>query len=123
MRWDSQVVTPAHIAKDGPKKGCCVYCGEPIGTEHKKGFVCRKRTVVITATFTLIDTVPEDWDPEMVEFHLNGSSYCADNILDTLNKLTEAHCTCGQFEGRYVREATAEDVEFLGAAINPEQST
>ena len=38
---------------------------------------------------------PEEWDDEMIEFHLNESSYCCNNIIRDLGKYTEKNgCIC-----------------------------
>jgi hypothetical protein len=113
MKQKSFIVEP-----DGRHGGDrqCFYCQSPVGTEHRAGCVQRHRTVVIEATFTLVREVPEDWEPHMIEFQLNDSSWCASNMLGDLEKLDEAdgRCLCSQFRGRYVREATPEDEVELG---------
>ena len=105
------------VEADGREGGkvACFYCKAPVGTEHNAGCVQRTRTVVIEARITLVREVPEDWDSEMVEFQLNGSSWCAGNIIRDLEKINDGDCClCGQFKGVYKREATPEDEERLG---------
>lgn len=39
---------------------------------------------------------PVEWDNEMIEFYLNESSYCCDNLIDELEKYGEENgCICG----------------------------
>lgn len=102
----------------------CFYCKALVGTEHNMGCVVRTRTVVIAVTIELIREIPEDWEPSMVDFHLNESSWCASNIVSDLQQLVEdkkesggGRCLCSQFSGSFVREATAEDEVALGHTI------
>ena len=38
---------------------------------------------------------PEEWDDEMIEFHLNESSYCCNNIIRDISEYTEKNgCIC-----------------------------
>jgi hypothetical protein len=79
----------------------------------------RQRTVVCEVTIKVVRTVPENWDQEMVEFHMNESSWCFDNIVDELDlaadkvriKRAEDGCCllCSLATGRYLGEATADD--------------
>ena len=44
---------------------------------------------------------PSDWDDEMIEFHLNESSWCCDNLIDLLKDYSEKHgCICGICEAK-----------------------
>ena len=43
------------------------------------------KTIAIRWTINLPMEFPEDWDKEMVEFHLNDSSWCCSNLI----KITE----------------------------------
>lgn len=103
-------------ARPAGKPDECFYCHQPIGMEHKTGCVIRSRTVVMEVTITLVREVPEHWDTDIIEFTWGQGTWCADNIIETLEKITEDddHCLCGQFDSRYVREATAEDEIELG---------
>lgn len=52
-----------------------------------------KKTVRITINLPM--DFPEEWDNEMIEFHLNESSYCCNNIIDELHEYTEKNgCIC-----------------------------
>lgn len=53
----------------------------------------QKKTIRITIDLPM--DFPEDWDNELIEFQLNESSYCCDNLIDELQKYSEEHgCIC-----------------------------
>ena len=53
-----------------------------------------KRTIRITIDLPM--EFPASWDNDMIEFHLNNSCYCCDNLIDELSKYSEEHgCICG----------------------------
>lgn len=108
MRTAHQPVTLDDTRKR--EDGRCFYCTAYVGEQHDAECVCRKRTVVCEIKLTIVREVPESWDEDMINFHMNGSSWCADNIVDELEKYTEGEgCLCPYFEGKYLREATEED--------------
>jgi len=38
---------------------------------------------------------PSDWDNEMIEFHLNDSSWCCSNLIDILTEYDKKNgCIC-----------------------------
>ena len=49
----------------------------------------QKKTIRITIDLPM--EFPEEWDDQMIEFYLNESSYCCDNLVDELNKYSEEH--------------------------------
>ena len=101
----------------------CFYCGAAKGTEHRDKCTMRTRTVVVRISFDLCMAVPEDWDTHMVEFHMNESSSCADNRLeDILEQAERVGCSCGFAEGKYLREATAEDEENFKFSVKDQES-
>lgn len=60
-------------------------------------------------TFELEKEFPADWDDSLIEFHMNGSSWCADNAIQDLEeyalKLEEqGYCFCANFKGELVKE-------------------
>ena len=105
--------------------GTCLYCRQPLGGVHLPSCVLREKTVVIRSVVQWVTTVPEDWDISNVEFHLNESSSCANNIITYLNRWTtnmEQDCMCGRISSEFVRDATKEDEvdwgeEFLNARM------
>lgn len=95
--------------------GTCFYCRTPIGREHEKGCVIRRRTVVVDFTVRLVVTTPEDSDPSFIEFRFNESSWCADNLIEMLTTARQnLGCLCGAVTAKYVREATEADQERYG---------
>lgn len=49
----------------------------------------------IRITIDLPMDFPVEWDNEMIEFYLNESSYCCDNLIDELEKYGEENgCIC-----------------------------
>lgn len=65
--------------------------------------------------FRTVSEYPEDWDVDQIEGFLNVSSSCANNRLRELadRYLTDEEdemCVCHLFEGRFVREATENDL-------------
>lgn len=95
--------------------GTCFYCSKPLGSEHQEGCVIRTKTVVVDVTFRIVREVPEDWEPSMIEFHMNESSSCADNLFADIDAVADRDdgCLCGQTEAKFIRDATAEDEEQL----------
>ena len=58
------------------------------------------KTVNIRWTIDLPMEFPDDWDSDMIYFHLNESSWCCDNLIDLLEKYSEDHgCICNICEG------------------------
>ena len=101
----------------------CFYCGVERGGTHKKDCVIRKRTIVMEMKVEIVLDVPEDWDEDMCNFHKNESSWCASNILSTLERMKDKMgCLCEATEFKYIREATEEDEDKHGIHINEEES-
>ena len=100
----------------------CFHCGSKMGEEHKEGCVFRRKAVIVEVKITLPIVVPSHWSGEDVDFHLNESSWCADNIVVDLQKYIdakgdEAPCLCSSFFGHYRREATEEDLDGVNQEI------
>ena len=111
----SKIVTLENGPRPAGKPNRCFYCAQPIGSEHKADCVCRVKVVMVKVEMTIPRVVPISWDRGMVDFHLEGSSWCADNIVGDLQRYLdakgdEAPCMCHQFTGEYIREATADDL-------------
>lgn len=103
------IVDETHTHSPDRKKPC-YYCSALLGQEHLSSCVTRRRTVVVSFTFELVWKVPEDWDKDMIEFHVNDSSWCGSNIIPELERLSrDEKCLCFMLVGRYVREATSAD--------------
>lgn len=110
----------------------CFYCGEPKGAPHGKDCVIPERTVVVEMTIQYVRSVPANWTTSDIEFLLNYSSSCHDNeiryIADQQEAIDESQekarkspdtseaipCTCERTSFKYIREATAEEMEQFG---------
>jgi hypothetical protein len=106
-------------AESGPapagKPDECFYCKVKIGGEHAADCVMRRRTVVCRISVDLVRIVPEGWDGEMIDFQMNDSSSCADNLLHEIDALAgrlgevNDQCACHITGGTYLREADEAD--------------
>ena len=48
---------------------------------------------------------PTDWDDEMIEFYLNESSWCCDNLIDLLEEYSKENgCICSICEAKVFKE-------------------
>lgn len=64
----------------------------------------------MTVTIEILRAVPEDWEREDIEFHMNEGRWCANNIIPEIGDQAErTGCLCESFYAQYVREATSED--------------
>lgn len=55
-----------------------------------------RQTRAIKIEIHLPMSFPGDWDDDMIRFHLNESSWCADNIINELETYSKKHgCICG----------------------------
>lgn len=54
--------------------------------------------------------VPADWDKEMVEFHRNESSWCANNLISELDEIFDhedgSSCMCHAAHFEYIGEVS-----------------
>lgn len=63
-----------------------------------------KKTVRIVINLPM--EFPEEWDNEMIEFHLNESSYCCNNIIRDLGEYTEKNgCICSITHCKVISDA------------------
>ena len=79
----------------------------------------RKR-VRVRIIFERIITVPEDWDKEMVEFHLNDSSHCLANEVrhDEINEIDSDDFNCTLC----LRDGTRGEVVDMNPPADPNAS-
>lgn len=65
------------------------------------------RTVRLKVTFEVDYQVPDDWDDDMVLFHVNESSFCTNNLLrDKMAQSDEGgDCACFPHDVELVGEA------------------
>lgn len=81
----------------------CDHCRARAGTPHAAGCVVVKKRVRLRYTYEVEVDVPHDWDREMIEFHRNDGTWCADNSLDELaESQADGHCLCGRFRAEFV---------------------
>lgn len=52
------------------------------------------KTVTIRFPIDVEIEVPEDWDKDMIEFHVNESSWCVGNILPKLQEYADRNNGC-----------------------------
>jgi hypothetical protein len=97
----------------------CLYCKVKKGKQHKTDCVIRQKTIVTKIEIEILQHVPEFWNDDDINFHLNESSWCADNIIDELLEQSERiGCLCGQFKGSFLRDATKEDEENFSFSVH-----
>lgn len=71
-----------------------------------------RKEKIIEFTIRLPMDFSEDWDDDMIEFHLNESSWCMDNIIDELKRYSEANgCICNICEGRALNKEKDNGIE------------
>lgn len=103
-RWE---VTKDDVRPARPD-GTCFYCMIPIGGRHRDDCVIPTRTWRVKMTVEFDWDEPVSWGAEDVEFHLNDSSWCADNIIAHLEKVAAEHgCLCAmdpQFDAVKIKE-------------------
>lgn len=121
MRFPENVVTEEDTRAKGagvPEK--CFYCKGKFGAEHDADCVCLQRPVKIRLTIELIITQPRDWQKDMIEFHMNESSWCMDNIMEDLARYADSddRCLCPISNVEYIGEATLE--EAIDAGLKPD---
>lgn len=92
----------------------CFYCEAKVGEQHKPNCVIRKKTIVTRLTIDFVDSVPENWDKDVIDFHYNDSSWCASNILNRLEERDNFRCLCDVASFEYLRDASEKDEEKWG---------
>ena len=87
--------------------GCCFYCQQPIGTEHKSDCVLVLRRVKVKVTIEYDISVPSLWDKKMIEFHRNEGTWCSSNMIEELETYSkEIGCLCPVTKFKYIREVS-----------------
>lgn len=76
------------------KPDACFYCQSKVGEEHKPDCVMVSKKVHIQFKFEMAVSVPHDWDEHMINFRYNESGWCADNFIETLEKI-KSQCSYG----------------------------
>lgn len=111
MTTQSDWPVVADNVRPARQDGTCFYCQAALGSQHRADCVIRTKTVVVEVTFRYICKMPESWSSDTIEFHMNDSSSCANNLANDIAELAkdEGRCLCGHTTGKFIREATAED--------------
>lgn len=60
------------------------------------------RTRRVKVTFEVDYESPDDWDDDMLLFHLNDTCFCTNNLLG--DKLRAAECACSPYDVELVPE-------------------
>lgn len=86
----------------------CFYCHQPIGGAHKVDCVLINQRYRVRLTVEYEIDRPASWDKSLLEFALNGSSWCASNLVDELAEYVErlekdGLCLCADAEFEFVR--------------------
>ena len=62
-----------------------------------------KQTKLIQWTINIPMNFPADWEKHTIEFHLNESSWCCDNLIDELEEYSrENGCICSICEAKVI---------------------
>ena len=120
---EAWIITSAHVNSSFQgKETRCIWCKSVLGDIHEPSCVVRQRSVIVKIEIEMERMVPEDCTSEMVEFLMNGSSWCASNIIHELQAMfgTSERCLCNYFNGTYLREATKEDERTYGRRVEDE---
>jgi hypothetical protein len=117
----TNIVTENNGPRSSGKPNHCFYCGQEVGASHRADCVCRVKVVMVEVSMTIPRIVPANWDESMVNFNLNESSWCADNISNDINRYINAKnqgapCMCGTFCGKLLRDATEKDLKDIDLA-------
>ena len=87
----------------------CFYCHQAIGENHLSECPTVLKKVIVKATIEYTIDVPAYWDADMIEFHRNESSWCADNLIDELKKTPEdGSCLCSKTTFQFISDAEGE---------------
>jgi len=85
------------------KSNECFYCHQKIGLPHKKDCVILNKKVKLKYSFEIEVEMPWSWDNGQILFHRNDGSWCADNALDELEKLSDKlGCLCSVFSAEII---------------------
>lgn len=83
----------------------CYYCNSKVGEIHKTDCVIIKQRVKVKYTYEIEIDVPHHWDPDMILFHRNDSTWCASNGLRDIERFLRKEgmgCPCPIFSCSYI---------------------
>lgn len=107
---DTLLVTQENGIRPAGPQNQCLYCKCELGQPHANDCVCRRKTVLVRASFEVLMEVPSDWDAAMMESYWNDGSYCIDNVLDNIRaQSARVGCSCDFAEMRVIRDAEDHD--------------
>jgi len=89
------------------KKRRCFYCFEPVGGYHRETCVLIERKVRMSVTIDYETAVPDHWSAEDIDWHRNGSTWCASNVLYELDRQYNndgGPCLCGHAKFSYIED-------------------
>lgn len=73
--------------------------------KRKEKMIGKYKNVKIEMIAEIDYEVPSDWNKDMIEFHLNGSGWCCDNIINELKKVSKRDgCICGITKFKYIKD-------------------
>lgn len=86
---------------------CCFYCRQPIGGHHERDCVLIRKKVMVRMIVEYEVDMPAYYGKDETEFQRNDGSWCADNAIDELKKITkEGGCLCGITRFEYIKDAS-----------------
>jgi len=69
-----------------------------------------QKLIMLECKFTLLTSVPENWNAEEIDFFYNDGSSCSDNWLDEIvQQAKRMGCSCHFSEFNLLRDATDSD--------------
>lgn len=107
MKRMPRVIKKDYGIRPAGKPDECFYCGREIGEEHAEDCVVVTKEVLMEYSIRIPIRVPYHWGEDQMNFHKNGSSWCANNaireIWQLIKKLKkEGDCLCPVFSARFV---------------------
>lgn len=106
-----QVTADDEGIRPAGRPDACFYCGRKVGNYHAVECVILKRKCRVRLTVEYEVEVPQTWDATQVAFHRNGSSWCAGNAIEELQKLDDG-CLCQHAEFEVYDEEAEGWVEY-----------
>lgn len=86
----------------------CFYCKQPIDGLHKPDCLLIRKRVKIRMVVEYEIEAPNCWGKYDIEFQRNEGSWCADNAIYELQKLSEdSGCICGHVEFEYIGDESS----------------
>lgn len=74
----------------------CFYCHQKLGQRHKRDCVVPQQTVKVRLVLVFERSVPACWTKDDIDFDMNESSSCKDNLLDEIKEYIKKFrgCAC-----------------------------